>query len=90
MGPYNDCAGVDESCGAVQPAGLSQPFLEKRASGVWKNLASIEAFAGVHCDAAVVAPEAAALLISHDKRVKHYVVDVTDNFETVSLFADRD
>jgi heme-degrading monooxygenase HmoA len=56
----------------------------------WKNLDSIEAFAGVDCDAAVVAPEAAALLISHDKRVKHYVVDVADNSETVSLFADRD
>jgi hypothetical protein len=38
----------------------------------------------------VVAPEAAALLISYDKRVKHYVVDVADSSETVSLFDDRD
>jgi len=56
----------------------------------WKNLAAIEAFAGSDRDAAVVAPEAAALLISYDKRVKHYVVDVADGSETVSLFDDRD
>jgi heme-degrading monooxygenase HmoA len=56
----------------------------------WKNFASIEAFAGADRDAAVVAPEAAALLISYDKRVKHYVVDVADSSESVSLFDDRD
>jgi heme-degrading monooxygenase HmoA len=56
----------------------------------WKNLASIRAFAGPDCEAAVVAPEAAALLISCDKRVKHYVVDVADSSESISLFAGRD
>jgi heme-degrading monooxygenase HmoA len=56
----------------------------------WKNLASIAAFAGSDLDVAVVAPEAAALLISYDKRVKHYVVEVHDSSETVSLFDDRD
>ena len=56
----------------------------------WKNLASIAAFAGSDLDVAVVAPEAAALLISYDKRVKHYVVEVQDSSETVSLFDDRD
>jgi heme-degrading monooxygenase HmoA len=56
----------------------------------WKNLASIKAFAGNDCEAAVVAPEAAALLISYDKRVKHYVVDVADSSESISLFAGRD
>jgi heme-degrading monooxygenase HmoA len=56
----------------------------------WKNLASIRAFAGADCEAAVVAPEAAALLISYDKRVKHYVVDVADSSESISLFAGRD
>jgi heme-degrading monooxygenase HmoA len=56
----------------------------------WKNLASIKAFAGSDCEAAVVVPEAAALLISYDKRVKHYVVDVADSSESISLFAGRD
>jgi heme-degrading monooxygenase HmoA len=56
----------------------------------WKNLASIKAFAGNDCEVAVVAPEAAALLISYDKRVKHYVVDVADSSESISLFAGRD
>lgn len=56
----------------------------------WKDLASIKAFAGPDLDAAVVAPEAAALLISYDKRVKHYVVELSDSSESVSLFDDRD
>jgi heme-degrading monooxygenase HmoA len=56
----------------------------------WKNFASIQAFAGSDCGAAVVAPEAAALLISYDKRVKHYFVDVADSSESISLFAGRD
>jgi heme-degrading monooxygenase HmoA len=56
----------------------------------WKNLAAIKAFAGADCEAAVVVPEAAALLISYDKRVKHYVVDVADSSESISLFAGRD
>jgi heme-degrading monooxygenase HmoA len=56
----------------------------------WEVLASITAFAGSDCEAAVVAPEAAALLISYDKRVKHYVVDVADSCESISLFAGRD
>jgi heme-degrading monooxygenase HmoA len=56
----------------------------------WKNLSSIQAFAGKDCEAAVVVPEAAALLTSYDKRVKHYVVDVADSSESISLFAGRD
>jgi heme-degrading monooxygenase HmoA len=56
----------------------------------WKNLASIKAFAGSDFEAAVVAPEAAALLTSYDKRVKHYLVDVADSSESISLFAGRD
>ncbi|HEX4535715.1 MAG TPA: antibiotic biosynthesis monooxygenase family protein [Candidatus Acidoferrum sp.] len=56
----------------------------------WKNLAAIKAFAGSDCEAAVVVPEAAALLTSYDKRVKHYVVDVADSSESISLFAGRD
>ena len=56
----------------------------------WKNLASIKAFAGSDCEAAVVVPEAAALLVSYDRRVKHYIVDVADSCESISLFAGRD
>ena len=56
----------------------------------WKNLSSIQAFAGKDSETAVVVPEAAALLSSYDKRVKHYVVDVADSSESISLFAGRD
>ncbi len=56
----------------------------------WKNMASIEGFAGSDLDAAVVAPEAAALLISYDKRVKHYIINAVDSSESPSLFDDRD
>jgi heme-degrading monooxygenase HmoA len=56
----------------------------------WKNLASIKTFAGSDCEAAVVVPEAAALLVSYDRRVKHYIVDVVDRSESISLFAGRD
>jgi heme-degrading monooxygenase HmoA len=56
----------------------------------WKNLASIETFAGSDREAAVVTPEAAALFVSYYARVKHYVVEVADSSESVSLFDDRD
>jgi heme-degrading monooxygenase HmoA len=56
----------------------------------WKSMAAIEGFAGSDCESAVVAPEAAALLSAFDKRVKHYVVDVADSSESISLFTGRD
>jgi heme-degrading monooxygenase HmoA len=56
----------------------------------WRSMAAIEAFAGSDCEAAVVAPEAAALLSTFDKRVKHYMVDVADSSESISLFTGRD
>ena len=56
----------------------------------WKNMAALEALAGSDCKVAVVAPEAAALLKSFHKRVKHYVVDVADGSESISHFAGRD
>jgi len=40
----------------------------------WKSFAAIDAFAGADREAAVVAPEAAALLTDFDKRVRHYEV----------------
>src|SRR5712664_2691666 len=43
-------------------------------STYWKSFAAIDAFAGADREAAVVAPEAAALLTDFDKRVRHYEV----------------
>jgi heme-degrading monooxygenase HmoA len=55
----------------------------------WKSMQAIEAFAGADCEAAVVAPEAAALLRTFDKRVRHYAVDVAASSESISIFAGR-
>jgi heme-degrading monooxygenase HmoA len=45
---------------------------------LWKNREAIDAFAGPDCEAAVVAPEAAALLTDYDRRVRHFTVAVSD------------
>jgi heme-degrading monooxygenase HmoA len=37
----------------------------------WRSLESIRVFAGADLEAAVVAPEAAALLTDYDRRVRH-------------------
>lgn len=44
---------------------------------VWEDLASLDAFAHPDCEAAVVAPEAAALLSDYDRRVRHYEISLT-------------
>src|SRR6266851_2916582 len=44
----------------------------------WRSLESIRNFAGTDLEAAVVAPEAAALLTSFDRRVQHSEIAVTD------------
>ena len=46
---------------------------------VWQSLSAIDAFAGPDREAAVVAPEAAALLTDYDRRVRHFEVATTDN-----------
>lgn len=51
--------------------------LEIVVTTLWKDLASIEAFAHPDREAAVVAPEAAALLTDYDRRVRHYEVSLT-------------
>jgi heme-degrading monooxygenase HmoA len=38
----------------------------------WDSFSAVDAFAGADREAAVVAPEAAALLSDFDKRVRHY------------------
>ncbi len=52
----------------------------------WKSTEAIDAFAGSDRDAAVVAPPAAALLKSFDRRVRHYTVDLALNTESISAF----
>jgi heme-degrading monooxygenase HmoA len=46
---------------------------------VWQSLSAIDAFAGPDREAAVVAPQAAALLIDYDRRVHHFEVAAADN-----------
>ena len=43
---------------------------------VWKDSAAIEAFAHPDREAAVVAPKAALLLSSYDRRVRHYEISL--------------
>jgi heme-degrading monooxygenase HmoA len=55
----------------------------------WKSSEAIDAFAGSDREAAVVAPEAAPLLKSYDRRVRHYTVDLAANPELISPFPGR-
>ena len=43
----------------------------------WRSLDAIRAFAGADLEAAVVAPEAAALLKDFDRRVRHYEIAIS-------------
>jgi len=45
---------------------------------VWQSISAIDTFAGSDREAAVVAPEAAALLTDYDRRVRHFEVATTD------------
>jgi heme-degrading monooxygenase HmoA len=45
---------------------------------VWESISAIDAFAGPDREAAVVEPEAAALLSEYDRRVRHFEVASTD------------
>jgi heme-degrading monooxygenase HmoA len=56
----------------------------------WKSAGAIDAFAGADREAAVVAPEAAALLKSFDRRVRHYTVDVAVDPESIFASPQRD
>ena len=55
----------------------------------WKSTKEIDAFAGSDREAAVVAPEAAALLRSFDRRVRHYTVEAAADAESIFAFAGR-
>jgi len=43
----------------------------------WRSLESIRAFAGADLEAAVVTPEAAALLTDYDRRVRHHEIAIS-------------
>jgi heme-degrading monooxygenase HmoA len=50
--------------------------VEIQVTTIWRSFESINAFAAPDREAAVVAPEAVAVLIDFDHRVKHYEVAV--------------
>jgi heme-degrading monooxygenase HmoA len=52
--------------------------LEITVITVWRSLEAIDAFAQPDREAAVVAPNAAALLLDFDRRVRHYEVIAPD------------
>jgi heme-degrading monooxygenase HmoA len=62
-------------------------LLERAVSGAveivvityWQSLDAIRGFAGADLEGAVVADEAAALLVQFDRRVKHYQLAVKDD-----------
>ncbi len=45
----------------------------------WRSLDAVRAFAGADLEAAVVAPEGAALLTNFDRRVRHAEIKLTDH-----------
>src|SRR4029079_3679556 len=56
--------------------------VEVLAVTLWDSRASIEKFAGANPDAAVVEPEARAVLSDFDDFVRHYEVAFTDSLKT--------
>ena len=44
----------------------------------WNSVDAIEGFAGKDREAAVVAPEAAALLTDYDRRVRHFEIAIAE------------
>jgi heme-degrading monooxygenase HmoA len=51
---------------------------------LWRSLEAIDTFAQLDREAAVVAPNAAALLLDFDRRVRHYDLALADPPVTVS------
>lgn len=64
--------------GAMVTTRESGSQIEVVVTTFWQSLESIDSFAGIDREAAVVAPEAAALLTDFDKRVKHYELAFAD------------
>jgi hypothetical protein len=62
-------------------AANAEPLRRELAAGtefqvvtLWDSLSSIEAFAGVDVDAAVVPPEVQAMMVNYDRSVAHYEI----------------
>jgi heme-degrading monooxygenase HmoA len=54
---------------------------------LWDSLGAIERFAGPDRESAVVGEEAVHLLTSHDRRVRHYEVQVREDRRTTASLA---
>ena len=68
--------------GYVSSSVLTRPTesaVEIMVMTVSQSFTAIEAFAGSDREAAVVVPEAAALLTDYDRRVRHFEVATADN-----------
>jgi heme-degrading monooxygenase HmoA len=67
--------------GYVSSTVLTRPrdgAIEILVTTIWKSLESIDAFASPDRSAAVVAPAAAALLLTFDERVQHFDIALSD------------
>jgi len=52
------------------------------AETLWSSMEAIDRFAGPDREAAVIAHEALDLLTSYDRRVRHYIVDLSEDHRT--------
>jgi heme-degrading monooxygenase HmoA len=59
-------------------AGDSNEEVELQVITFWQSLDAIRAFAGTDVEAAVVTPDAAALLTGYDRRARHFAVVLRD------------
>jgi heme-degrading monooxygenase HmoA len=57
---------------------LANSGIEILVITVWQSIVAIDAFAGADREAAVVTPEAAALLTDYDRRVRHFEIATID------------
>jgi|SRR4030095_7901575 heme-degrading monooxygenase HmoA/ketosteroid isomerase-like protein len=55
---------------------------------LWDSLSSIEAFAGVDVDAAVVPSTVQAMMVDYDRRAAHYVVETYSNAKPTTTAAE--
>ncbi len=69
------------------PADKNKPGqVEIVVTTLWRSLEAIARFAGEDLEAAVVAPEAAALLTGFDRRVRHYDLALSEFSESADSF----
>jgi heme-degrading monooxygenase HmoA len=62
----------------TRPTEAPEGHVEIVVTTYWSSFEAIAAFAGPVREAAVVAPEAAALFLDYDRRVRHFEVAVSD------------